>query len=162
MIAAICVIAAILFLARMWWMQPSMQLSRVLRNCSSQADGSIDDFSDITPFRWQRMFVVSPYTSHQQIESSLGFKWPAVTSTSINSNDGVNLLVFTYDNKVACWLEHSRDSGDFEPANDVQVYDANDSDFELDVDPTGWSTFRKIGAKVAEQGAQSEPRLSRI
>lgn len=139
-----------------WWSRPAARIARDLSSCSSQAVGSLVNFAEIAPFEWERMFVFSPYTSHEQIERSLGFPWSGVESTSIDLNDSVNLIVFSRDHSVVCWLEHFRGEGDFESLDRMDGYPKNEAVFELYADPSGWITFMKSNRRVAEQSVQPE------
>ena len=62
----------------------------------------------MNPRPWDRLYVFPPYTPLQTIESQLGFPWPQNHWTSIEWNDGVNLVVWVRDGKIAQWLEHPR------------------------------------------------------
>jgi hypothetical protein len=71
------------------------------------------DIAAAAPGDWDRFCVLTPYTNNERAEKVLGFKWDAESNTSIASNDGINVLVFIQENKVAAFAEHPRNSGDF-------------------------------------------------
>ena len=59
------------------------------------------------PFAWDRVHVFGPYTRHTDIHARLGFHWGGVERTTIEWNDGVNLVVFVRGAQVAYWFEHA-------------------------------------------------------
>jgi len=73
-----------------------------------RGQGTTVDFAEVAPFAWDRVYVFGPYTPHDRIHSSLGFRWVGVTSTTIEWNEGVNLVVFVRGAEVAHWFEHPR------------------------------------------------------
>lgn len=56
---------------------------------------------------------MSPYMDNKQTEKVLGFKWNSESKTSIQSNDGINVLAFIQGSEVVAYTEHRRDKGDF-------------------------------------------------
>ena len=71
------------------------------------------DLSVVGPASWERVCVLSPYTTNQTAERVLGFKWDAESKTSIAGSDGINVLVFVQDQQVVGYTEHPRNKGDF-------------------------------------------------
>jgi hypothetical protein len=69
----------------------------------------IVDFAEIAPFAWDRVYIFGPYTSNELIHAWLGFHWSGLKRTSIDWNEGVNLVVFVRGTKVVHWFEHGRD-----------------------------------------------------
>ena len=57
--------------------------------------GTVVDFADVAPFAWDRVYIFGPYTSPEHIDACLGFHWPAVSRSSINSSKGRNLVVLS-------------------------------------------------------------------
>lgn len=71
------------------------------------------DLSTVGPASWERVCILSPYSTNQTAELVLGFKWDAESKTSIAGNDGINVLVFVQEQRVVAYTEHPRDLGDF-------------------------------------------------
>jgi hypothetical protein len=71
------------------------------------------DLSRVGPPGWDRVCVLGPYTTNRSAQQTLGFAWDAERSSSIATNDAVNLLVFVKRREVLAWAEHRRDKGDF-------------------------------------------------
>lgn len=67
---------------------------------------SFDFAADLT-FAWDRMHVFGCY-SHRQVENELGFAWADFGKTTIESSDGVVLVVFVQNGKVVGWYEQPR------------------------------------------------------
>ena len=71
------------------------------------------DLSVVGSPSWDRVCVLSPYTTNQAAEQILGFRWDAESNTSITVSDGVNVLVFVQNQQVVAYTEHPRNKGDF-------------------------------------------------
>lgn len=71
------------------------------------------DLSVVGPASWERVCVLSPYTTNQTAEQVLGFSWDAESKTSIAGSDGINVLVFVQNQQVVAYAEHPRNKGDF-------------------------------------------------
>lgn len=71
------------------------------------------DLSVVGPASWERVCVLSPYTTNQTAEQILGFKWDAESKTSIAGSEGINVLVFVQNQQVVAYTEHPRNKGDF-------------------------------------------------
>lgn len=86
--------------------------AQLAQQFASSESGAID-LAQLGPASWQRVCVLAPYTTNQQAELVLGFKWNAEGKTSIASSDGINVLVFVRSTDVVAYVEHSRNLGDF-------------------------------------------------
>ena len=71
------------------------------------------DLAHIGPSSWERICVLGPYTTNEQAEKVLGFKWDATGKTSIGGNDGINVLVFAKGQQVIAHTEYPRNKVDF-------------------------------------------------
>lgn len=90
------------------------------------------DFSTITTFAWDRLYVFGPYTSPEKIDASLGSFWLGSRFTSIKSSDRVTLLIFTKNGNVIQYLEFPRGQGDFSTADNRMGYTIEESRFIVD------------------------------
>ena len=70
------------------------------------------DFARVGPSDWEQVYFFHPYTSLDYIHQTLGFHWQDADRTSIEWNDGVNLVVFVQCGRVVGWFEHERNRGD--------------------------------------------------
>jgi hypothetical protein len=94
-----------------FWLTPPYSVSRALSEQMQRGPGTTVDFAEIAPFAWERVYLFGPYTSHEHIQETLGFDWPAVRRTTVQGGKSVNLVVFVRDGAVVHWFEHSRREG---------------------------------------------------
>ena len=64
-------------------------------------------FNTMTPFDWDTLYVVLPYTSDLKMIKLFGFQPKMLGTTSIYLNDNQNLLVFMKDDKIVVYGEVS-------------------------------------------------------
>src|SRR5262249_23709694 len=77
-----------------WLIVRSHAVSWALSQQMQRGPGATVDFAEVAPFAWDQIYVFGPYTPHDRIHTSLGFPWPGVGRTTIEWNEGVNLVVF--------------------------------------------------------------------
>jgi hypothetical protein len=87
------------------------------------------DFSKISSFKWDKLYIFRPYRSPQEIDNILGAFWLGSRFTSIASNDRITLLVFVQNGEVVQSLELSREMADFAMADNMKGYDFQKSCF---------------------------------
>jgi hypothetical protein len=95
----------------------SSEISTKLATLFAQENASIIDLAELGPQSWERVCVLTPYTTNDEAERVLGFKWNAEGETSIASSDGINVLVFVRGSEVVAFAEHSRNAGDLSQIN---------------------------------------------
>lgn len=59
------------------------------------------NISDITPFKWDKIYSFGPYVPKEDIYRVIGYKWDNISETV---NEGMNQLVFLKNGKVVCYL----------------------------------------------------------
>src|SRR5436305_1523664 len=92
-----------------WWSgMPSMEVSRALAGEIRRGPGTIVDFAQIAPFPWDRVFVFGPYTPKERIDESLGFRWHGLSKSGVDTSDGIQLVVFVWNQSVCCWFDYTR------------------------------------------------------
>lgn len=82
----------------------------------------IDSFVD---FKWDKAFLVQPYTTQTDLEKQLGVKF--TDPSNIGTRDDIYLLIFVNENKVVQYAEIERlkttfslgDKEYLEPSNDI-------------------------------------------
>ena len=95
--------------------------------------------TQLGPADWDRLFIFHPYTPDTSIHEALGYRWPDAERTSIGWNDGVNLVVFMKDGRVAGWFEHPRYRGDLMYMASVDGYPREKARFAVLLDQeTDW------------------------
>ena len=94
-------------------------------------DVPVVDFAKITTFSWDKLYIFEPYTSAEEIEDIFGNRFTAPVTT-IETNDGVTLLVFAKDGRVVQYLEYGRNRADFADAHNETGYLFQEARFVMD------------------------------
>ena len=68
--------------------------------------------ASIGPEDWDRMCVLTPYSTNKNAQATLGFPWNAERRTGIESRDDMYVLAFVNDDQVAMYLEMPRHEED--------------------------------------------------
>lgn len=79
------------------------------------AAGGELDLAEVADFEWDKVYLFGPYTPRQYVGEALGFEWPSLGGSDIESSDGVTLVVFVKDGRVVKSFDHPRHRGDFLP-----------------------------------------------
>ena len=95
-------------------------------------DSSVLNLKSVTDFEWDHVFVFGPYTPKSRIDETLGEKWRG--SAAIESDDGINLVVFTLNHRIVRYAELGRYI-----------------DFNLQPNTSGWSP-QSANFRVAVDG----------
>jgi hypothetical protein len=70
------------------------------------------DFSSITPFKWDRLYIVGPYSSYKELTYRFGASW-MTCYTNTTAYDGWVFLVFASKNKIVRCFDYPVDPYDF-------------------------------------------------
>lgn len=114
-----------------WLIVRSNAVSRALSEQVRRGPGTTVDFAEVAPFAWDRLYVFGPYTPHQRIHDSLGFRWPGIRATTIEYSEGVNLVVFVRSGEVVYWFEHPRNQGELLELARPQGYSREEARFQV-------------------------------
>ncbi len=98
------------------------------------------DLSIVGPDTWERVCGFGPYSDNAAAERVLGFKWDLSKNSSIQENDGTNLLVFVRQQAVVTFTDHPRTKGDFIPLA-AKCFDRGQAKFDRQVGKDGWVEF---------------------
>ncbi|MBI5196252.1 MAG: hypothetical protein HZA10_08010 [Nitrospirae bacterium] len=79
----------------------------------SRGEGTIINLSELTSFKWDRLYIFDPYESRDTIQNLIGQRFLKTNELSMGVSEGDTLLVFMKDNKVAHYFMHPRGKGDF-------------------------------------------------
>ena len=71
------------------------------------------EFQNITDFKWDKLYIITPYISPKDFCKENGIKGVASIETSIEINDTINLLIFVLDNKIVSYVNFPRNQADF-------------------------------------------------
>ena len=124
-LALLCVIGIISYLDFLSEEKERQKISSSLnQEVQKNRAGDIDlvDFSLLTSFSWDKLYIFSPYSPPESIDTALGKYWIGSRFTEIKSSDRISLLVFTKNGKVVRYLEFPRSRGDFSPAANESGY----------------------------------------
>jgi len=93
--------------------RPGADTSREIARQFQLSGGLSVNLALAVPRPWEEVCVLAPYSDNITASNTLGFDWNAESKTSIQSNDGIALLVFVKDGDVLEYVEHPRADGDF-------------------------------------------------
>jgi hypothetical protein len=98
------------------------------------------DLSAVGPASWERVCILSPYSTNQSAEKVLGFKWDVESKTPIAGSDGINVLVFVQEQRVVAYTEHPRNLGDFSKLQ-PRCLVRSQATVDRESDGSGWVFF---------------------
>jgi hypothetical protein len=78
-----------------------------------ESKGSSVDLAVSVPGNWEKVCVFGPYSNNETIKKTLGFEWGTEAKTSIQTDEGISLLLFVRENRAITYIEHPRNHGDF-------------------------------------------------
>jgi hypothetical protein len=90
------------------------ELEKKLIKTVKQGSGTVFHMRDLTPFEWDRMYVIQPYTSPEATNRKLGFEWAGAKSRNIGMFDTIRLLVFVKGKDVVADVEYKVWDGFFD------------------------------------------------
>ena len=148
MITAFLIIPLILFLLSYINYRSQRIYNEHLESFKSQLMTTVQqnssfDMNNITPFEWDRMYVIRPYISRTEMQKVIGIKW-TTADTYIGylicdktwfgehplDDDIFHKLIFVKDNKVVLDITLDRNDVDFTQINSPVIND--DSLFDID------------------------------
>ena len=119
---------------------------QIARHFESSGSKSVN-LAEVVPGLWEKVCILGPYSDNLATKETLGFEWNAELRTSIQTNEGISLLLFVRGNEVLEYVEHSRRHGDFTNLT-RKCFPRDKAIFVHDPAPKkGWpGLFRKIEA----------------
>jgi hypothetical protein len=91
--------------------------------------------SEHTGFPWDRVCILGPYTPDDKADSLTGVQGAAGQAHDIRSNDGINVLMFVSEGRIAASVAHARNRGDFGPEVVGKCYSREEANFSIRVPP---------------------------
>jgi hypothetical protein len=92
-------------------------------------------FAKHTGFQWDRVCILGPYTPDDKVDSLTGVQSAAGHAHDIRSNDGINVLMFVREGRIAASVAHARNRGDFGPEVVGRCYSRDEANFSVRVPP---------------------------
>jgi hypothetical protein len=88
-----------------------------------------------TEFPWDRVCILGPYTPDDKVDSLTRVQGAAGRAHDIRSSDGINVLMFVSDDRIAASIAHARNRGDFGPEVVGKCYSREEANFSIRVPP---------------------------
>jgi hypothetical protein len=92
---------------------PADEASRTITRHVELSGRKEVNLADAVPGLWAKVCVLGPYSDNRRARDVLGFDWNVETKTSIQTNEGISLLLFVRGADVLTHIEHPRSGGDF-------------------------------------------------
>ena len=89
-----------------------------------------------TGFPWDTVCIVGPYTPDDRVDSLIGIQGAAGQAYDIQSNDGINVLMFVREGRIASSVAHGRNQGDFGPEVVGKCYSREQANFSIRIPPS--------------------------
>lgn len=86
-------------------------------------------------FPWDKVCILGPYTPDDKVDSLTGIQGAAGQAYDIRSNDGINVLMFVREGRIASSVAHGRNQGDFGPEVVGQCYSREQANFSIRIPP---------------------------
>ena len=88
-----------------------------------------------TGFPWDKVCILGPYTPDDKVDSLTGIQGAAGQAHDIRSNDGINVLMFVRDARIAASVAQARNQGDFGPEVVGRCYSREQANFSVRIPP---------------------------
>lgn len=69
------------------------------------------DISNLSEFKWDRAYLITPYSTEEEIENQLGAKFN--DKSNIDFRDDIYLLIFLHEDEVVQYINLKRQGLDF-------------------------------------------------
>jgi hypothetical protein len=120
-------------------------VSYVLAEQVERGPGTSVNLADLSPFRWDRMYLFGPRTPASTVRDSVRVAWPGAAGVVGSATpDSVNLLVFVGGGQVLAVTAHPRRRGDFVPARVGRGYAPAEALFVVDSASEGGAGVRRL------------------
>ena len=131
------VLALTIFIGYIWWeyynshkVKEDIELkNEVIKVVQSSKE---IDFSKVTNFEWDEIYLFTPYTDSKEILKKDGVK-RYNSKLNMEYNDGINIIAFVNSKKIITYIEINRSDFDFEPIENSKI-SKDKSIFEIDND----------------------------
>ncbi len=136
-IVMILVLALTILIGYIWWeyynshkVKEDIELkNEVIKVVQSSKE---IDFSKVTNFEWDEIYLFTPYTDSKEILKKDGVK-RYNSKLNMEYNDGHNIIAFVNSKKIITYIEINRSDFDFEPIENSKI-SKDKSIFEIDND----------------------------
>jgi len=87
--------------------------------------------ANLTNFKWDKLYIFSPYANRESIENTIGIKFLKENDIQEYVSEGDTFLVFTKDDKVIHYFNHPRGKGDFSGYKDIKYFTPENAKFKV-------------------------------
>jgi hypothetical protein len=108
-------------------------------------------------FAWDKVCILGPYTPDDRVDSLTGIQGAAEQAPDIRSNDGINVLMFVRDARIAASVAHPRNQEDFGPEVVGKCYSREQANFSVRVPPA--NSWGNIGPGYVLSSSSRTPQL---
>ncbi|MGD9851396.1 MAG: hypothetical protein AB7T38_09020 [Nitrospirales bacterium] len=113
---------------------PSSNVSDELTRQFQASGRSFVNLVDVLPSPWEKVCIIGPYSDEKSVNMTVGFDWPELSQSTIETNNEIALLLFLKGRKVVEWFEHPRRDGDFTNLS-RQCFSREKANFEHLINP---------------------------
>ena len=92
---------------------PVSKISEELTRQFQASGRSFVNLAEVLPAPWEKVCFLGPFSDRKAVEATLGFHWPGLAKSSIETDRDVALLLFVKGKTVVEFFDHSRRDGDF-------------------------------------------------
>lgn len=110
-------------------------VNRSIAASVEQGPGARLVLAEHTRFAWDAVCIFGPYTPDEKIDGLTGVQGAAEQAHDIRSNDGINVLMFVSEHRIAASIAHGRNRGDFGPEVVGKCYRREEANFSIRVPP---------------------------
>ncbi len=95
------------------------------------------DFSNITSFKWDRLYIIGPFSSYRVLTYAFGVSWMKC-HTNTYWHDGLVFLVFASEKRIVRCFDYPVDPYDFTFVSSEKVIPAQEARFILHEEYVGF------------------------
>lgn len=92
---------------------PVSKISEELTRQFQASGRSFVNLAEVVPAPWEKVCILGPFSDNKAVATTLGFDWPEISKSSIETDKDIALLLFVNGNKVVEFVDHPRRDGDF-------------------------------------------------
>jgi hypothetical protein len=110
---------------------PRKNFSHAIAEDFRRGDGAKVDLGRLVDVRWDRMFVLTPYTPLEEAQRELPGPWSESDHDGLDMRDDICVLAFFDGPRLASRVTHLRGRGDFAAAGRKGGYRRSEAVFEV-------------------------------
>ncbi len=96
-----------------------------------KGEGTIINLTELTDFKWDKLYIFDPYESRDNIQSLIGQQFLKNNELPMGVSEGDAFLLFMKDNKVVHYFNHPRGKGDFSGLKNHNWFTPQNAKFQV-------------------------------